>query len=171
MPKRRSERTPIVLLALVWMGCAGVGGPSAGASTPPARDASDQEIRAFLRSYYDALSDRDWERWTDHFWPAATLTTVWTPPGEEAPRVVAMTAADFVAAAAEGPDSREIFEERMTSLRLRVAGGLAQAWATYDARFGDPGDIMEWSGTDAFTLLYHAGEWRIAALAYAADEP
>ena len=113
--------------------------------------------------------DRDWTRFQDHFWPGATLTTVWAPDPEEGERVVVTTIPDFVAQAPLGPGSREVFEERMVSARLEIAGGLAQAWVRYDARFGDPGAIVEWSGIDAFNLIRHQGQWRIVSLAYAAD--
>jgi hypothetical protein len=43
---------------------------------------------------------------------------------------------------------------------------IAQVWAAYDARFGDPGDVQEWSGIDAFTLLRFEGRWRISSIAY-----
>jgi len=129
----------------------------------------EAELRAFLESYYDAFSDRDWTRFQDHFWPGATLTTVWEPDPGEGERVVVTTIPDFVAQAPLGPGSREVFEERMVSARLEIAGGLAQAWVRYDARFGDPGAVMEWSGIDAFNLIRHQGQWRIVSLAYAAD--
>ena len=48
----------------------------------------EQEVRGVLQSYYDAFSARDWDRFTEHFWPGATLTTVWVPEGEAAERVV-----------------------------------------------------------------------------------
>ena len=76
---------------------------------------------------------------------------------------------DFVAQAPEGPGSREIFEERMVSASIQVSGNVAQAWVRYDARFGDPGQVAEWSGIDAFTLIRHRGEWRFTSLAYVAD--
>lgn len=135
---------------------------------PPTRQA-DADLIAALESYYDALSDRDWTRFADHFWPGAVLTTVWQPPGETAARVVATSVPDFVAQAPQGPGSKPIFEERMTGAPLlRVHRDLAQAWVRYRARFGAPGDVMAWEGIDAFLLIRHEGRWRIAALAFAA---
>ncbi len=131
--------------------------------------AAESDVRAALESYYDAFSDRDWSRFAGHFWPGATLTTIWMPPGESAERVVATSVPAFVEQAPLGPGSREIFEERMTSARIAVHGDLAQAWARYEARFGDRGEVIEWSGIDAFTLMRHDGEWRITSLAYVSD--
>ena len=158
-PARRLLPTLLVLLAI----------PAGLAAQERPTGPQEAELSAFLESYYDAFSDRDWTRFQDHFWPGATLTTVWAPDPEEGERVVVTTIPDFVAQAPLGPGSREVFEERMVSARLEIAGGLAQAWVRYDARFGDPGAIMEWSGIDAFNLIRHQGRWRIVSLAYAAD--
>jgi hypothetical protein len=144
-------------------------GQGARAAPPTAREAdvaSDRAIRAELLDYYDDLSAREWEAFADHFWPGATITTVWQPPGADAVAVDVGTVERFVELAPQGPGSREIFEERMTRCLVRVHGGLAQAWAHYDASFGDPGEVTEWSGIDAFTLLRHEGRWRIVSIAF-----
>lgn len=134
-----------------------------------ARESDRQDILAELRSYYRDLSDRDWEDFQDHFWPGATLTTVWKPPGEPEANVVATTVPEFVEQAPAGPGSREIFEEWMTDHDMILSKDLAQVWASYRARFGDPGDVEEWSGVDAFTLVKHDGRWKITSLAYSSD--
>ena len=36
---------------------------------------------------------------------------------------------------------------------VRVQGNLVQVWARYQARFGEPGNVVEWSGVDALTLM------------------
>jgi hypothetical protein len=122
-----------------------------------------------LRSYYRDFSARNWPAFSDHFWPGATITTRWQPPGEDSVRVVVTSVPDFVARAPQGPGSRAIFEETMLDARIRVEGDLAQAWVGYQARFGDPGNVAERRGVDAFTLLLHAGRWRIVALAFRSD--
>lgn len=180
-------RAACLLLALV-AGCGPAGEPPGGASgqgaggDPAGRAAPATEIpgpelpdtvraavEAELRRYYAAFSARDWARFRDHFWPGATLTTVWRPSGEDAARVVVTSLDDFVERAPEGPGSAEIFEERMVDVRTRGRGGLVQAWVRYEARFGDPGSVQEWRGVDAFTLMRHDGRWRIVSLAYAAE--
>jgi len=45
-----------------------------------------EAVRAALASYYEAFSDRDWPRFAEHFWPGATLTTIWTPSSSRARR-------------------------------------------------------------------------------------
>ena len=132
----------------------------------PVPDSLRTEVLEFITSYYTAFSDRDWERFRTHFWPGGTITTVWQPPGADEPQVAVMTVSDFIEQAPSGPGSREIFEERMLSAEVRARGGLAVVFAKYRARFGDPGDVSEWEGTDSFSLLRHGGEWRIVALTF-----
>lgn len=161
------------LFALLGPACEPAEPPAA--AEPPAvvvatPDTLRDQVLAFVEQYYADFSARDWERYAGYFWPGATLTTVWQPPGEPAPRVVTTSIEEFVAQAPEGPGSRQIFEERMTEAHVRAEGNLAQVWASYDARFGDPGDIQEWSGVDAFTLMRFDGRWRIVALAYSNDD-
>ena len=133
-------------------------------------EAAKKEILRELGSYYADFSARDWQKYADHFWPGATLTTIWKPEGEARDRVVVTTVPEFVAQAPKGPGSKPIFEERMTGAEVRVQGPLAHVWARYKARFGDPGKIADWSGVDAFTLMRLDGRWKIVALAYAGDE-
>ena len=132
-------------------------------------NAERAEVLAGLRQYYADFSARDWEAFASHFWKGATITTVWQPAGEPAERVVVTSIPDFVAQAPQGPGSKPIFEEKMTGADVRVFQNLAQVWARYDARFGDPGSVMEWSGIDAFTLMKHDGSWKIVALAFSAE--
>ena len=137
---------------------AAVGG-SAGADSQAA-------VLSELRSYYADFSARNWDAFASHFWPGATLTSVWQPAGEPAPRVVTTTVPAFIEQAPAGPGSRSIFEERMLSAVVRVHQNLAQAWAHYAVRFGDPDSVATWRGIDAFTLIWHDGRWRIVSLAY-----
>jgi hypothetical protein len=134
------------------------------AETVPSADTT--MVLTELRSYYRDLSARNWLAFSDHFWPGATIATRWQPAGEDSLRVWTTTVPEFVAAAPMGPDSRAIFEESMLDARIRLVGDLAQAWVTYRARFGDPGAVEEWEGVDAFTLLQHAGRWRIVSLTF-----
>lgn len=148
----------------------GIRTKSGGQSLLPDSAQARVEVVAELRSYYADFSARDWEKFAGHFWEGATLTTVWQPPGEDAERVVVTSVPEFVAQAPQGPGSKPIFEEQMTDAQVRVSGTLAQAWAHYHARFGEPGAVAEWAGIDAFTLMKHGGQWKIVALAYAADQ-
>lgn len=160
----------VVLLPLV----AGCQAPADRIRWEPGSDGLPDEQQAVLEeleAYYADFSARDWEAFADHFWPGANLTAIWQPPGESAERVVATSVPAFVEKAPEGPGSATIFEEWMTAATLRVtSNGLAQAWVDYEARFGEPDALMEWSGVDAFTLMRFDGRWRIASLAYVAAQ-
>jgi ketosteroid isomerase-like protein len=132
-------------------------------------DVAGAAVAAELQSYYADFSARDWERFAAHFAPGAVLATVWVPPAAAGPELLVQTVPEFVAAAPAGPGSQPIFEERMTAVDIEVEGDLATARARYAARFGSPGSVAEWTGTDAFTFLRHGGRWRIVSLAFAAD--
>ncbi len=134
------------------------------------QDSLQQEILAELQSYYDDLSARDWEAFARHFWPGATMATVWPPPGDSALRLMLIPVEEFIAHAPEGPGSKPIFEERPLKTQITVHGNLAQAWAHYEARFGEEGQIMEWRGIDAFTLLQHEGRWKIISVSYTSED-
>ena len=139
-------------------------------SPPVAADGEEQAVREEVARYYQDMSARDWRAYGDRFWPGATLTTVWQPPGAPAPQVTVLTIDQFLAQTGAGPDSKPIFEERLLGQEVRLVGNLAQVWARYEARFGDSTSVATWRGVDAFAWMKHDGRWRIVALAYT-DEP
>jgi hypothetical protein len=155
------SRVMRVAAPVLFAACAAESGPAADSDTGARR-----EVLEVVETYYADFSAREWGRFGAHFWPGATLTTVWQPPGEDAPRVVTTTVPEFVRLAPQGPGSKPIFEERMDSSDVRLVGNLAHVWAHYTARFGDSTDVATWRGIDAFTLMKHDGHWRIVALAY-----
>jgi 5'-nucleotidase len=134
------------------------------APTGSSETADRDVILARLDSYYADLSDRNWSAFASHFWPGATLTTVFQPPDEHAPRVVTTSVPAFVAQATQQASQR-VFHERMQDAEVVVTGDIAQVRARYEARISAP-DARQWTGTDAFTLMKHGGEWRIVSLAY-----
>ncbi len=127
----------------------------------------ERAVLAVLQQYYRDFSARDWEAYASH--SGADLTTVWQPAGEDQDRVIATTIDEFITQAPQGPGSREIFEERMIEAHIRIFNNLAQAWVRYGMRFGDPGEVAEWEGVDAFALLKHGGSWRIASLVFSSE--
>jgi hypothetical protein len=135
-------------------------------ATPGAPNPDEETLRAAVQRYYRDMSARDWPAYAASFWPRATLTTVWQPPGESAPRVVVTTIDSFLVMTGQGPDSKPVFEERLLGQEVRVIGNLALVWARYEARFGDSVEVQTWRGVDAFTWMKHEGTWRIASLAY-----
>lgn len=139
---------------------------SATASMPAAAPATTDRglILARLDRYYTDLSNGDWSAFASHFWPGATLTTVFQPPNENAPRVVTTSVPAFVAQATRRASDR-VFHETMLDADVVVTGDIAQVRAHYDARISSP-DVRQWQGTDVFTLMKHGSRWRIVSLAY-----
>jgi hypothetical protein len=135
-----------------------------------APDSVRDQVLAVVEQYYADLSAREWEYVRGHFWPGATLTTIWEPPGEPGQRVVNTTIESFIEQAPQGPGSRESFSETMTAAHVRGNTDLAQVWATYDARWADPDTVDVWSGVDAFTLLRFEGRWRISSITYVSTD-
>ncbi len=171
-----------VVQALIGL-CGAVACVCAGCQAPKVSDdasaqaaiaqAVNEESKAVLQveleSYYRDLSSRKWSVFATHFWPGATITTIWRPSGEERERVHVQTVPEFIARTPDGADSKPIFSEKLLSAEIQVDGPLAHAWAHYEAEFGDPGNLARWKGTDAFTFMRFEGRWRIVALAFSPE--
>lgn len=132
----------------------------------PLSDSLETVLLERVKSYYADFSSRDWNRYADHFWPGAHLTTVWQPPGADSLEVTMTTIEEFIAQADQGPGSQPVFEEKMIDAKVQAYNNLATVWATYAATFGSKDSLMEWQGIDAFTYMKHEGQWRIIALGY-----
>ena len=153
----------LTLALLVLSGC------TVRRAGPAAPNPDEEAVRVAVQQYYRDMSARNWPVYAAHFWPRATLTTVWQPPGESAPRVVVTSIDSFLAMTGKGPDSKPVFEERLLGQEVRVTANLAHVWARYEARFGDSAALQTWRGVDAFTWMKQDGTWRIVALAYSVD--
>ena len=138
----------------------------------PAVSAQDQEgkvIQALLHEYYTVMSDRDWQSYRSFFIDSAILVTIWTSPGSGEAGIYRATIEEFIKKTPEGPDSQPVFEERMTQSQIEVKGGMAVAWVDYEAKFGTPQNLMEWTGKDLFTLIKWKDTWKIVSLTYLSD--
>ena len=141
-----------------------------------ARVEADSSLRAgvegALRLYYARFSDRDWRAFRRSFWPGATITTRWTPPGERGQRVWTQTVEEFVRRAPEGPGRMAVFSERMLHAHVTGYGDLASAWVVYEGRWGTSRDsVRTVRGIDAFTVYRDDGVWRITSLAFTPEQP
>ena len=133
------------------------------------QDDSTKEIQDLLTQYYQVMSDRDWVHYKAFFIEGATLTTIWQAPESNSPAMSHFSIDEFIHQTKDGPDSQPIFEEKMTGSEIDVRGQLASAWIRYKAKFGSESHLMEWSGTDLFTLIKDNSSWKIVSLAYIAD--
>ncbi len=147
--------------------------PRPSAAQSPALSLSDPQesarVLAEIQQYYQDFSARDWPAFASHFWPQASISTVFPPAPGGSLQLMVMSIPEFVAEAPRGPGKKPIFEERMLAHEVRVFGDLAHVWATYQARFGDEKEVESWAGIDAFTLLRHRGSWKIVSLSFSAE--
>lgn len=154
------SKFPIALLIVTLFQC------NSPKDNPYTRGDERPAVDKFLHRYYENMSNRNWKLYRDHFWDNATITTVWQQPGDTLENVHVITIDEFIKETPNGPDSKPIFEERMTGSQIKINGNLAEAWATYEATFGSADSLMHWKGTDLFTLLRHNNEWKIVSLVF-----
>jgi hypothetical protein len=163
----KSMRAIMMILLLLAISCKVRTENENGSSTVSLTNTPEgASIEKLLKNYYADMSARKWENYQSHFWPGATITTSWAQPGDSTVSVDVTTITDFIKETRLGPDSQPIFEEKMKNSNIHVQNNLATAWVEYEARFGKPDSVMEWSGVDLFSLLRHNGEWKIVSLAF-----
>jgi len=130
-------------------------------------DRAKDSVYIFLKQYYQVMSDRQWDQFKNFFWDYATITTAWQPPGDTIPKVTVVTIDQFIGQTKQGPDSKPVFEEKMTNTPdIRITRNIATVWAEYHAKLGTREVLTEWDGTDVFTLMRHEGQWKIVSLVY-----
>jgi hypothetical protein len=151
------------------------GRPGGSAAASSAADsATSAEVYAALRLYYARLTGRDWKVLAESFWPRATITTIMRPTTDSAERVHTIAIEDFVALATRLGihDCPVSFSDEIAHANVVSYGPLADAWVTYRARCGVTRDSTATHyGMDAFHLMKHRGEWRIAGLAFTMETP
>jgi hypothetical protein len=146
----------------------GLAAASVGDSTASA------EVYAALRLYYARLTSRDWKVLAESFWPRATITTIMRPAADSAERVHTIAIEDFVALATRQGirDCPASFSDELARANVVTYGPLADAWVTYRARCGVTRDsVAIHYGMDAFHLMRHDGEWRVAGLTFTMETP
>lgn len=153
----------ILLSALFSIGCSG--DKSTNENLPV-----EQELNTLLNSYYRTMTRRDWKAYREFFWDKAIITTVWQKEGDEEEVVHTTTINEFIAQTHLGPDSQPIFEEKPIDIKITVKNDLAQAWVTYEAKFGSEENLMKWKGMDLFSLLKHNERWRIVSLTFSSKD-
>ncbi len=126
-------------------------------------------ILAEVTAYYRDLTARDWDAFARHFWRGAVVTMIWEPDDRSERRVDFLSVPDFIAQLDLGDDSTIIFEQLMGTVELHFDGNVAQVWSRHRVRFGEPGNVREWTDVDAFTLMKHVGLWKISSMALATN--
>ncbi len=179
------NRFATILFLLTLGGCVStsvVDNATAPVATPPlpkqSETASRQDTRdarerglilAEVTAYYRDLTARDRDAFARHFWRGAVVTMIWEPDDQSERRVDFISVPDFIVQMDLGDDSTIIFEQTMGTVELHVDGNVAQVWSRHRVRFGEPGNVREWTDVDAFTLMKHVGLWKISSVALAAQ--
>lgn len=131
----------------------------------PAAAPEDAPLLALLERYYADFGSRNWDGFSRHFWPGATIATIRKPPGA-AHETVVVTLVDEYVTDARGLSSNSVpITVTLSARDVRVDGMIAQVLARFEASTQSQSERHAWHGVDAFTLVLHDGEWRIAALA------
>lgn len=159
-------RLGILVVAACSVEHAPSGRPGA-AAPPPADSAASAEVYASLRLYYARLTSRDWKVLALSFWPRGTITSILRSAADTADRVHTIAIEEFVARAGAVPDCPFSFSDEIARANVVTYGPLADAWVTYRARCGVARDSVKTHyGIDAFHLMKHGEEWRIANLTF-----
>ena len=178
------NRFAAILLLVTLTGCVSTpvvdNAPAPVATPPPLPEQSETAsgedtmdarerglILAEVTAYYRDLTARDWDAFARHFWRGAVVTMIWEPDDDSERRVDFISVPDFIAQMDLGEDSTLIFEQRMGTVEMQFDGSVAQVWSRHRVRFGEPGNVREWTDVDAFTLMKHVGLWKISSMALA----
>ncbi len=176
------SRRITILLLLTLAGCVTTpvadNDPAPVATPPPLPEQSESVsaqdrmnarerglILAEVTAYYHDLTARDWDAFARHFWRGAVVTMIWEPDGDSERRVDFISVPDFIAQIDLGQDSTLIFEQTVGTVEVHFDDKVAQVWSRHRVRFGEPGNVREWTDVDAFTLMKHVGLWKISSMA------
>jgi hypothetical protein len=89
----------VLLLVLVGLAPSTIAADNNQAPPEGRSKLAEQEIRVELTRYYSDMRCSDGRivpAYQTHFWPGATLATVWQPRNESKARVVVTTAEEFI---------------------------------------------------------------------------
>jgi len=178
-------RRALCLTALILVGACSIERAPAGrpgaAIVLPADSAASPEVYAALRLYYTRVTARDWAALATSFWPRASITAIMgagggTPAGPSEPGQVETIAIEqAIKRAAAMHDCPVRHSTEMIRANVVTYGPLADAWVVYRYECGVTRDSSTTHlGVDAFHLMKHGGEWRIAGLTFTheiADAP
>jgi hypothetical protein len=155
----------LVLIASCRIERAASGRPGGGVASADSLAAAD--VLAALRQYYARTTARQWQLLQQCFWPRASITTVERRSGSGAEEVQTGTIEEVIKRAPRMKTCPVNPSDEIARASVQTYGPLADAWVTYRWRCGvAPDSEMTHYGIDAFHLIRHHGEWRIASLTY-----
>ena len=137
------------------------------AAAPAPSQADLAGIDAAIRGVYEVISGppgqkRDFDRMRTLFAPGATLKAI-GPKG-----LRGGTVEDYISRNAEVLE-KDGFTERELGRRVKLWGGLATAWSTYDGRTAN-GSFHE-RGSNSFQLVKVDGKWLVASILWQEETP
>ena len=126
-------------------------------SSPLAAQASaESEVLAVVNGVFDAMRKVDSAMVRPLFHPKARLFAM--DLRTDTARFDALE--DFIRAV--GRARTEVFDERLSNVKVNIDGPLASVWADYTFHIGTR---LSHCGVDHFLLIKEAGRWRIIELA------
>jgi hypothetical protein len=139
--------------------------------TDPCLEVSELEVYDVLERFYRDFAHGDWNAMQERFWPGASVIAIRTREqrgdkqgGDK--QVVNEPIESCIERLRANVARAKPLEIALIEHRIVPTGSIAQASIQYSA-VDKSGDAPQgWSGTDAFTLVRHEGQWRIASLAF-----
>jgi hypothetical protein len=172
-PSRQSVRLAalgLVVLAACRVERAPSGRPSG--AVVAADSLASAAVLSALRQYYARTTARQWSLVQGCFWPRASITTVMRAARGGVEKVRTVTIEEAVEQAVTMKACPASFSDEIARANVETYGPLAEAWVTYRWKCGvAPDTVMTHYGIDAFHLMKHDGEWRIASLTYTQELP
>ena len=128
-------------------------------SAPLAAQASaEAEVMAVVNGVFDAMRKVDSAMVRPLFHPKAQLIAMDLRTEGRPPRFD--TLEDFIVAV--GRARTDVFDERLSNVKVNIDGTLASVWADYTFHIGTR---LNHCGVDHFLLVKEGGRWKIVGLA------
>lgn len=141
-----------------------------GGAVAAADSLASAQVVAALRQYYARLTAREWGLLGQCFWSRASITTVMRRSSAGAEELQTVTIEEAIKRAPGMKNCPISFSDEIARANVVTYGPLADAWVTYRARCGVVRDsVTTHYGIDAFHLMKHDGEWRIASLTFTSE--
>ena len=123
-----------------------------------AAQSEEREVLGVVRQLFDGMRARDTAKMRAQLHPDARMASPSTKSGTVSVTVESPDAWLAGVGRATGP----VFDERITSVVVKVDGALASVWANYTFYLGDR---LSHCGVDAFHLVRLPSGWKIIDLA------
>jgi hypothetical protein len=134
--------------------------------TDPCLEVSELEVYDVLERFYRDFAHGDWSSMGERFWPGASVIAIRRREQDGEKQVVTESIEACIERLRAQVSRTKPLEITFDEYRIEPTGAIAQASIKYSA-IDTSGDAPQsWSGTDAFTLVRHEGEWRIASLVF-----